>query len=278
MRINFINLKKLIVLKDIKSALQMIALLYFTVFFIQDFFYYDNFIFNFLEQPLFILLPTFVIIKIYFIKNKTDIKIFYKFRKISFKTYILLTVLAFLLLPIINIVSDYTNMVISTEFYDDLLLKPETKDSFLWHVIVFFYSLFFTSIFPGVCEEILFRGAILTFSEKLTKKKMPLIIFNALLFAIFHQNIQQLFYTFILGLIFTAVVIFTNSIFSGIYIHIFFNFIVDLSATFDLDRYSSIAAIDRFIEKINTIEYAIISSVLIIYILIYLKSHQNYNV
>lgn len=278
MRINFTSLRKLIVSKDVKSAMQMIALLYFTVFFIQDFFYCDNFIFNFLEQPLFILLPTFVITKIYFIKNKTDIKTFYKFRKISFKTYILLTILAFLLLPIINIISDYTYMVIPTELYDDLLLKPETKSSFLWHVIVFFYSIFFTSIFPGICEEILFRGAILSFSEKLTKKKTLIIIFNALLFAIFHQNIQQLFYTFILGLVFTAVVIFTNSIFSGVYVHIFFNFIVDLSATFDLDRYSFIGAIAQFIEKISTIEYAVISSVLIIYILSYLKLHQNHNI
>lgn len=73
-----------------------------------------------------------------------------------------------------------------------------------------------------VCEEIVFRGSIFkNLSEKLSIKWA--IILQAILFSAYHMNLVQAFPTLVLGLVTGFVVYYTNSIWSGIIVHILNN-------------------------------------------------------
>ncbi|NLW74218.1 MAG: CPBP family intramembrane metalloprotease [Clostridiales bacterium] len=78
-----------------------------------------------------------------------------------------------------------------------------------------------TAIVPAFCEEILFRGAILT--NLLPYGKTTAILGSAFLFALMHQNPAQLFYTFVAGVVLGLVYVYTRSIWGGIIIHFFNN-------------------------------------------------------
>ena len=73
-----------------------------------------------------------------------------------------------------------------------------------------------------VCEEIVFRGSIFkNLSDKLSIKWA--IIIQAILFSAYHMNLVQAFPTLVLGLVTGFVVYYTNSIWSGIIVHILNN-------------------------------------------------------
>lgn len=77
-------------------------------------------------------------------------------------------------------------------------------------------------ILAPIFEEILFRGLI--FNE--LKKNINLVtavILQAIIFALFHGNMLQGIYTFILGIILSILYISTNSIWSNILCHIVYN-------------------------------------------------------
>ena len=80
-----------------------------------------------------------------------------------------------------------------------------------------------TAMVPAVCEEILFRGAIL--SALKPYGKTPSIIISAILFGLMHQNAEQLLYTTVAGILLAWVVYETGSIWCSILIHFFNNFI-----------------------------------------------------
>lgn len=74
------------------------------------------------------------------------------------------------------------------------------------------------AISAGICEEIFFRGFLMRAYERLGKKKA--IWISALLFGLFHFNIQNFAGPFVLGVIFGYLVYETDSLFAGIIGHI----------------------------------------------------------
>lgn len=81
--------------------------------------------------------------------------------------------------------------------------------------LVLFLSL---AVLPSICEEMFFRGLI--FSRYKNRVSMKtLILMNALLFALFHLNIQQFSYAFLFGIVVSLVVYLTDSIYSAILMH-----------------------------------------------------------
>jgi len=81
---------------------------------------------------------------------------------------------------------------------------------------------------------------------------------------------EQLFYTFLLGIIFTNIVLVTGSILAGIYVHFAYNFIIDLSSVFDLNKHRLISQVARVIDSMNHIIYSIIAVILIFIIIKYM--------
>lgn len=85
----------------------------------------------------------------------------------------------------------------------------------------FMFSFFVIAITPGICEEIMFRGTILSAYER--KGKFKAVLISALLFGIFHFNLFNFAGPTFLGIILGVLTIKTNSIFSSILGHIINN-------------------------------------------------------
>lgn len=78
-------------------------------------------------------------------------------------------------------------------------------------------SILYVAVLPGVCEEFLFRGAVLSaFEEEGTKRAM---IASSLLFMLVHGTILGAPTQFILGMILSCLVVWTNSIYAGLIYH-----------------------------------------------------------
>lgn len=90
----------------------------------------------------------------------------------------------------------------------------------------FIIGLFIIGLSPGICEEVMFRGTMLSAYERLGYKKCILI--TSILFGIFHFNAFNFIGPTFLGIILGIIVYKTNSIFSSILGH-FINNSVALS-------------------------------------------------
>ncbi|WP_163193610.1 CPBP family intramembrane glutamic endopeptidase [Clostridium thermarum] len=75
-----------------------------------------------------------------------------------------------------------------------------------------------------IFEEIFFRGIILNELQNRINTVASIII-SSLIFALFHGNILQGIYTFIMGVLLSLVYIWTRSIWSAITFHITYNFL-----------------------------------------------------
>ena len=76
---------------------------------------------------------------------------------------------------------------------------------------------------PGVCEEFLFRGAILSNLRPFGRSNAILI--SAFLFSMMHQNAEQLLYTFAAGIVLGLIYEMTGSIWCTTVLHILNNFV-----------------------------------------------------
>lgn len=83
-------------------------------------------------------------------------------------------------------------------------------------------TLLYTCLIAPIGEELIFRGVILYYSNK-TQISWLANLYQALLFGIYHGNMMQFTYTFILGLFLGFFALQTNSLKMSIFIHILFN-------------------------------------------------------
>lgn len=83
--------------------------------------------------------------------------------------------------------------------------------------LMYFFSLFVIALAPGICEEIMFRGTIMSAYGRFGRKKS--IIYSAILFGVFHLNFQNLLGPIFLGIILGITVYKTNSIYASILGH-----------------------------------------------------------
>jgi len=84
----------------------------------------------------------------------------------------------------------------------------------IWYLLM---AIIVIGIVPAVCEEFLFRGLILNALRKMGK--WPAVLLSALFFSLMHTSMEQLPYTFILGVVIGYVVFETRNIWLGIIIH-----------------------------------------------------------
>nr|WP_286673034.1 CPBP family intramembrane glutamic endopeptidase [Anaeromonas frigoriresistens] len=90
------------------------------------------------------------------------------------------------------------------------LPTPSTGGSYLIGLLII-------AITPGICEEVMFRGFIMkAYGNKGYKKA---IFISAILFGIFHFNLQNLLGPIFLGVLFGFMVYRTNSLIAGIIGH-----------------------------------------------------------
>ncbi|MGM0379626.1 MAG: CPBP family glutamic-type intramembrane protease [Bacillota bacterium] len=157
---------------------------------------------------------------IIFAKYKNiDLKKSLRLNSISFKTILKLIFLGIFLVPIIG----FGNLIITAILARfDLIVQLDMPVAQNTYELIKY--IFLIAISAGICEEIFFRGMILNAYENETNKSFAIVI-SAILFGIFHFNIQNLLGPILIGLIFGYLVFATNSVFSAIIGHIMNNFI-----------------------------------------------------
>lgn len=91
------------------------------------------------------------------------------------------------------------------------------------------------SVAPGICEELLFRGAILGLVKPKLKPVMQCLLVGAL-FGLFHMSIFRIGPTAVLGVVLTALTVWTGSIFPSMLVHILNNSAAILMGKYHLEE------------------------------------------
>lgn len=82
-------------------------------------------------------------------------------------------------------------------------------------------AVFAVAVLPGICEELLFRGVVLSAYEKGGTRRAVLV--SAVLFSVLHGSVQGLPVQLIIGLILGMTVCMTDSLYTGMMIHTAYN-------------------------------------------------------
>jgi len=92
------------------------------------------------------------------------------------------------------------------------------------------FAILSVALLPAVCEEFLFRGTVLNGLRSFGARAC--ILYSALIFGLMHQNLQQLPYTFILGIVSGILLFYTRSIWPSVIFHFTNNALVILLMAF----------------------------------------------
>ncbi len=107
----------------------------------------------------------------------------------------------------------------------DFLLPPNTAKEVLSLAFEnIFITIILVSIIVPICEEVFFRGFLITGLERKFNQKICLLLSSGI-FSIFHIHIGSLFPTFILGICLGLLYIKSKSIYPSIFIHSVHNFL-----------------------------------------------------
>lgn len=116
-------------------------------------------------------------------------------------------------LPVIGVLNILNYWVIKQIFGSyEIFQAPISTES--WGLLV---GIFIIGVLAGVCEEVLFRGAIQSGLEKLGAVKS--IFLTAFLFGLMHMDFQRFLGTFLIGLLLGYLTYKSNSIFCSIFAH-----------------------------------------------------------
>lgn len=161
-----------------------------------------------ITEYIIILIPNLIYLKSIGVSLKKTLRL----NKINMKQIFYIILITVFSYPIAIFLNNL--MLVLLSFFGEMVSNqvpiPNTKELYLLSIIVI-------AISPGICEEVMFRGTMMNAYESLGKRKA--IIFSAVLFGLFHLNLQNLAGPIFLGIIFGIVVYKTNSIYSSIIGH-----------------------------------------------------------
>lgn len=163
-----------------------------------------------ITEYILVLLPVIILIKV---KN-ISIKGFLRLNKLKLKHILLIVIITLLIYPV-ALFFNISILTMLSHFGLEIKSPPIPKANNLVEYINLFFII---AISAGICEEVFFRGLISKVYEK--KYKATGVVITAVLFGIFHFNIQNLLAPIVLGLVFGYLVYITNSIYAGIVGHI----------------------------------------------------------
>lgn len=156
-----------------------------------------------------VLLPPIIYLKL----KKINIKDALRLKKLRVKHGFLIGIITLLVYPV-AMIGNLLMLTFLSLFGD--IQPPEIPTA--GNVKEYLILLLIVSIVAGICEEVFFRGFMLSAYERIGKTKA--IIITAILFGVFHFNLYNLFGPIVLGLLFGYLVFLTNSIYAGIIGHV----------------------------------------------------------
>lgn len=105
----------------------------------------------------------------------------------------------------------YSKIGLNYDIFDELSVVPSNT---LISNILYLIAIV---VIPAIFEELLFRKAIINYSKKYGKAFA--VIFSAILFGLFHMNLNQGIFAFLIGIIFGIIAIQTSSIKLTVLLH-----------------------------------------------------------
>ncbi|MDA3847312.1 MAG: type II CAAX endopeptidase family protein [Vallitaleaceae bacterium] len=161
-----------------------------------------------ISQYVLILLPAII----YFIITKSSIKNTLKFKKTTWTNIFLAIGIGIFIQPLMNLINLISQLFVTNyigSYVKDMMSMP------------FLLLLFLLAVTPALVEEITFRGIIL--SNFKHQSVLVACLINGLFFGIFHGNINQFLYAFVLGVVFCYLVHLTGSIIPAMVAHFVIN-------------------------------------------------------
>ncbi|ABR47252.1 Abortive infection protein [Alkaliphilus metalliredigens QYMF] len=150
--------------------------------------------------------------------NKKIIKKDLRLNKINWKQFRLIFLISILAVPISTYLNNVVLVVLSL-FGDYTRIQRLITDVTSFYTLI--ASIFIFVITPAICEETMFRGFLMNEFKSIGVRKS--IILTAVLFSIFHLDIEFLLGATFIGIIFGYLVHITNSLYAGIIAHGIFN-------------------------------------------------------
>jgi membrane protease YdiL (CAAX protease family) len=205
-------------------------------------------------EVLLILLPVIVILRF----SKTDIKKTLRLNYTNPMNFLLVIIAALPFLLLAGILGQIINLIfpLSETYLENLQSLLSTDQTSIWMII------FVVGILPGICEEVMFRGFILSSLKK--NGFWHGIIFTAVLFGVFHLDPFRFLPVSLLGIWLGYLAWKTKSLYVPILAHIMQNSLAIL-----ITNYSDKFKFLDFIVKDGNIAYwVIIPAVIIIYFVV----------
>ncbi|WP_054870679.1 type II CAAX endopeptidase family protein [Caloranaerobacter sp. TR13] len=161
-----------------------------------------------ITEYIIILLPALIYLKI----KRQSLRKVLRLNKLSLKQILLIPIIVILSYPI----GAFLNLIVMIflSFFGEVKPPPIPIPN---NEIELLKGFFVVALSAGICEEVMFRGLIMKGYEKLGKWKA--IIFSAVLFGLFHFNIQNLLGPIFLGLLFGFIVYKTDSLYASMLAH-----------------------------------------------------------
>ncbi len=179
-----------------------------------------NALFAIVTQVIFFLVLPFCIYKFY---GKRTVKQTLAFSGIGkFKAYYLLAIPLGIAAFVVTIgVSSAWTGLLKLTGYTYSPSPDELPDNFVFGF--FIADILLTAVLPAVCEEFVMRGGTLTTAQN-SFKPIVCVIICGVAFGLFHQNIKQVFYTTLFGMLAAYMIIKTKSIYPAMIMHFTNNF------------------------------------------------------
>lgn len=161
-----------------------------------------------ITQYLIILFP----IVLYLKRRGYNLKGFLRIKSLTLKQVVYIVLIVIFSYPI-AVFFNYVGILFLSK-YGRILPNPIPVPS---DINEFLLSFMIVALTPGICEEVMFRGMIMKAYEVYGRKKA--IILSAILFGLFHFNLQNLLGPIFLGILFGILVYKTESLLSSIIGH-----------------------------------------------------------
>lgn len=117
-------------------------------------------------------------------------------------------------------------------------------------------DILFFAVIPGVCEEIFFRGVLL--SHYRCHGKLTAVALSGFLFALFHFNVQNFLTPLLLGLLLGSIVWWTGSVIYAMEAHIIHNVVgILFLRNFTPESIRKLQGL-AFVEQLGSVERAVI--------------------
>lgn len=201
-----------------------------------------------------------VLVPALLISSTGNVKEVLKIKKVPLKSLLLTIILVILIYPVILLL----NGVFLSLLSNFVEYKNFPMELMLQNVPIFNY-LIFMCLVPAICEEVFFRGT-LTNAYNVYGEKFSIIV-SALVFALFHFDIQNFIAPFLLGLLFASLIEVTGSIRPAIVAHFVNNVIAVLTARYFNDRFFDFLRQTKFTREIGSLELSIIIILVLLSIL-----------